>query len=76
MGAGLHIFLRSDSGPRGDLKIAQPDSAAVTAGSVQIQTAKYVSWKGKRINPPQDCQSAVVTIRRVCRCFATGSLHS
>lgn len=63
IGAGLHVFLRSDSGLRGDLKIAQPASATVTAGSVEIQTAKYVSWKGQRINPPQDCHSAAVTIR-------------
>src|SRR5689334_511825 len=39
IGAGLHLFLRSDNGPRGDLKIAQPASVTVIAGSVDIQNA-------------------------------------
>lgn len=64
IGAGLHVFLRSDCGLRGDLKVAQPGPATVTAGSVEIQNAKYVSWKGQRINPPQDCHSPAVTIRK------------
>lgn len=64
IGAGLHFFLRSDGGLRGDLKVPQPASATVTADSVEIQKAKYVSWKGQRIKPPQDCRSAAVTICR------------
>jgi hypothetical protein len=39
IGAGLHVYLRPESGPRGDLKIAQPASASVTADSVKIQRA-------------------------------------
>lgn len=39
MGAGLHVYLRPESGPRGDLKIAQPESANVTAHSVKIHRA-------------------------------------
>lgn len=62
-GAGLHLFLRSDSGLRGDLKVAQPASGTVSADSLTIQNAKYVSWKGHRITPPQDCHSPAVTIR-------------
>ncbi len=64
IGVGLHLYLQSDSGLRGDLKIAQPASVTVTADSVQIQTAKYVGWKGQRIHPPHDCNSPAVTIRR------------
>ena len=64
IGAGLHLFLRSDSGLRGDLKVAQPDSATVTADLVTIQNAKYVSWKGQQINPPQHTSSPAVTIRK------------
>lgn len=65
IGAGLHLFLRSDTGLRGDLKIAQPGSSAATADSLIIHTAKYVSWKGHRITPPQDRHSPAVTIRRI-----------
>jgi hypothetical protein len=64
IGAGLHLFLRSDTGLRGDLKVAQPGPATVTEGSLEIQTARYVSWKGQRIHPPQDCHSPAVMIHR------------
>ncbi len=65
IGAGLHLFLRSNNGLRGDLKIAQPGDSSVTADSLVIQAAKYVSWKRQRINPPQDRHSPAVTIRKI-----------
>ena len=49
-GAGLLIYLRPGSGGRRSLlKVAQPRSASVSEGRIEIGEAAYVSWAGKKI---------------------------
>src|SRR5206468_3930322 len=52
LGAGLLIHLRAASGgPRTLLKVAQPGSAAIDEGRIEIGEARYVSWAGRKIKP-------------------------
>jgi hypothetical protein len=64
IGAGLHLFLRSASGSRGRLKVAQPQMGNMSADLVEVRQAKYVSWNGHKIHPSADRPGAAVTIRR------------
>ncbi|MGZ8829248.1 MAG: hypothetical protein ACXW2Q_02605, partial [Thermoanaerobaculia bacterium] len=50
-GAGLLIHLRPGSGGRRRslLKVAQPRSASVSEGRIEIGEAAYVSWAGTKI---------------------------
>ncbi|MGZ5475857.1 MAG: hypothetical protein ACXW29_05390, partial [Thermoanaerobaculia bacterium] len=50
-GAGLLIHLRPGSGGRRRslLKVAQPRSASVGEGRIEIGEAAYVSWAGTKI---------------------------
>ena len=52
LGAGLLIHLRpSPENRRTLLKIAQPGTARVGTGQVEIDKARYVSWGGKKLVP-------------------------
>ncbi|MDQ2979516.1 MAG: hypothetical protein M3R62_09855 [Acidobacteriota bacterium] len=51
-GAGLLIHLRATSGgPRSLLKVAQPGSARLEDGRIEIGEAAYVSWAGTKLKP-------------------------
>lgn len=51
-GAGLLIHLRATSGgPRSLLKVAQPKSARLEEGRIEIGEAAYVSWAGTKLKP-------------------------
>ena len=47
--AALLIFVRSASGKRILLKIAQPTTAEIGAQKADITDARYVSWGGKKL---------------------------
>lgn len=50
LGAGLLIHLRATSGgPRSLLKVAQPTSATLREGRIEISEATYVSWAGTKL---------------------------
>ena len=52
IGAGLLIQLRATSGGRRSLlKVAQPGSARLEEGRIEIGEARYVSWAGKKLRP-------------------------
>ncbi len=51
-GAGLLIHLRATpGGPRSLLKVAQPGSAKLEEGRIEIGEAAYVSWAGTKLRP-------------------------
>jgi hypothetical protein len=55
LGAGLQIFLRSTpGGPPTQLKVAQPKSASVTADTLEIGEAAYISWAGRNLPRSRD----------------------
>jgi hypothetical protein len=50
LGAGLLIYLRSTpGGPPTQLKVAQPKSASVVDGRLEVGDAAYISWGGKQL---------------------------
>jgi hypothetical protein len=50
IGAGLQIYLRSTpGGPTTQLKVAQPRSATVVDGRLEVGDAAYISWGGKQL---------------------------
>jgi hypothetical protein len=51
-GAGLLIYLRPGAGARRSLlKVAQPTSARLQEGEIEIGDAAYVSWAGTKLKP-------------------------
>jgi hypothetical protein len=63
-GAGLILHLLPDSdGPGTVLKVAQPGSERLEDTRIAIGTAAYVSWAGKRLEPPAGTTAPAVALR-------------
>jgi len=62
-GAGLHLHLLPDSdGPGAVLKVAQPGSERLEDTRIEIGTAVYVSWAGKKVAPPAGTSAPPVAL--------------
>jgi len=60
-GAGLLIRLRPSAGGRRSLlKVAQPKSARVEMGRIEIGDAAYVSWAGTKLQPARKAPATVL----------------
>ncbi len=60
-GAGLHLyFLPLDSDKPLHLKVAQPGAVVLSERGVEIGTAKYVQWRGKKIKRAQGEKALVL----------------
>jgi len=63
LGAGLLIYLRSTpEGPASQLKVAQPLSATVVDGRLEIGGAAYISWRGKKLARAVDKKTPALTL--------------
>ena len=63
LGAGLQIYLRSTPGGRpSQLKVAQPKSASVVDGRLEVREAAYVSWAGRNLPRSIDKQTPALTL--------------
>ena len=49
IGAGLHLFVKSEAGSPTHLKIAQPRHVQVETGMVTVNEASYVQWGGTKL---------------------------
>jgi hypothetical protein len=62
-GAGLLIHLRpAAGGPRSLLKVAQPGSARLEEGRIEIGEAAYVSWAGTKLKPAGGTKMPALTL--------------
>jgi xanthosine utilization system XapX-like protein len=62
-GAGLHLyFLPEDSDTRLHLKVAQPRAVVQSEHGVEIGTAKYVQWCGKKVKRVQGEKALVLLL--------------
>ena len=53
LGAGLFFHLVSESGHAGGvLKVAQPGAETLGDDRIEIATAAYVQWAGRKLEPP------------------------
>jgi hypothetical protein len=65
IGVGLLIYLRATSGgPRSLLKVAQPRSARLEEGRIEITEAAYVSWAGTKLKAAVGKKMAALVLLR------------
>ena len=63
-GAGLIFhFLPESDGPGTVLKVAQPGAERLEDSRITIGTAAYVSWDGKKVEPPAGTTAPPVALR-------------
>lgn len=49
IGAGLHIYLRTQGSSPIHLKLAQPRQVQISASGFDVADAKYIQWAGRKL---------------------------
>jgi hypothetical protein len=63
VGAGLHLFVKYSTRPRGHLKVAQPRVSRIAETTVEIGDARYIQWEGRKLPRTTEAPAVTVTIR-------------
>jgi hypothetical protein len=74
LGAGVHLFFKSQGGGSMHLKVAQPKDPSLGSDRIVIGSARYVQWNGKRLPREGSEPAMVITLSEVAVRRGPGSV--